>query len=467
MVFTSFTFLLFFLPTTLSLYFVTPNMKWRNGVLTLCSLIFYAWGEPIYVIVLLFSAFVDYLHGKWAASARETAHAYIPVLSCVAINLGLLSFFKYSGLLIQTVNELWDLQLTAPKVTLPIGISFYTFQTMSYVIDVAHGRVERQRSWPDFLLYVSLFPQLIAGPIVRYAEVANDLLARTHSLQKVSAGLERFTIGLFKKAFFANIAAELVARTMETPTAELTTLDAWLGAFLYSLQIYFDFSGYSDMAIGLGLIFGFTYPENFRHPYIAKTAQEFWRRWHITLGRFFRDYLYLPLGGRKRLWVRNLFVVWFLTGLWHGASWNFVIWGLYFGVFIWLEGLFLKRFLATLPAVIGHIYLLIVVITSWVFFYFEDLDRALAYLRVMFTGGQSETDGVATTLIIDYFWWLVLACIACLPTRSWVINQLLTRFDTPRLWISITAPFFMIALWVVSLSMLSTTTFNPFIYFRF
>ena len=459
--------MLFFLPPVLLLYFLVPSIRWKNSILTLSSLGFYAWGEPVYLIVLIFSAFIDYFHGRWAESMRGRPLACLPMISCVTVNLGLLGFFKYAPLLIHSLNQLLGLELIVPQIALPIGISFYTFQTMSYVIDVSRGKVKSLRSWPDFLMYVSLFPQLIAGPIVRYQEVAHDLRLRTHTLTQVAAGLERFAIGLFKKTFFANIAAELVERTMNLPVSELTMLDAWVGAILYGLQIYFDFSGYSDMAIGLGLIFGFRYPENFRHPYIAKTVQEFWRRWHITLGQFFRDYLYLPLGGRQRFWVRNLLIVWFLTGLWHGASWNFVVWGLYFGWFMLLEGLFLKQTLERLPGIIGHIYLLCVVIVGWVLFYFEDMSRASDYIQVMFTGGRETSVSVSLSILIDYFWWFIAACLACIPVRSWLTQRLLMHANKQRWIINVFAPTFTLTLWLLSLAMLSTTTFNPFIYFRF
>ena len=319
MVFASLTFLGFFLPLTLLVYFLLPRLAWRNAWMVVASLWFYAWGEPVWVVLLLISAGVDYVHALIITRYRSHPLVRLAVVSCLVINLGILGVFKYSGFLMQNINLLLGTQLPVPSFALPLGISFYTFQTISYVIDVYRGEVPAQRSFWKFLMYVGMFPQLVAGPIVRYGHIMEAIESRVASLSDISQGITRFCVGLFKKVAIANIAGELVVRYLERDLATLSTGEAWFGLSMFALQIYFDFSGYSDMAIGLGRMFGFKFNENFEHPYIARSATEFWRRWHISLGTFFRDYLYIPLGGKRRHPFRNLFIVWFLTGLWQGA----------------------------------------------------------------------------------------------------------------------------------------------------
>ncbi|MCA9637701.1 MAG: MBOAT family protein, partial [Myxococcales bacterium] len=334
MVFASLVFLYVFLPLNLLTYYGLRRESHRNLALIAASLIFYAWGEPVWVSLLILSSALDYVHALIIERWRGSGWAKAALASSIVTNLGLLGAFKYSGFLARGLNDAFGLGLSVPEFALPIGISFYTFQALSYVADVYRGEVAAQRSYLKFLLFLSLYHQLVAGPIVRYVHIAREIAERRHTLADFSGGITRFCVGLFKKVCIANVAGQLVMRTMEVDPGGLSVAEGWFGLLMFSLQIYYDFSGYSDMAIGLGMLFGFHYHENFNYPYVARSAAEFWRRWHISLGSFFRDYLYIPLGGRRRRPIRNLLIVWGLTGLWHGASWNFVLWGLYFGVLI-------------------------------------------------------------------------------------------------------------------------------------
>ena len=358
MVFADLIFLYCFLPLNLIFYYMSGNKLWRNIVLVAFSLFFYAWGEPVWIILLIFSATIDYFHGLMVEANRGNVKAKLAVASSVVVNLGLLGIFKYSGLLYETINSVFGLSLKVPTFALPIGISFYTFQTISYVIDVYRGEAAAQRSYLKFLMYVSLYPQLVAGPIVRYRDVETEINVRTETLAGISRGMSRFCVGLLKKTLIANFAGSLSAGFLGGDLNNLSVLGAWYGIALYAIQIYYDFSGYSDMAIGLANMFGFHYLENFNYPYVSRSATEFWRRWHISLGTFFREYLYIPLGGNRNMMIRNLLVTWFLTGLWHGASWNFVVWGLFWGMLILIEKLFLSRVLECVPRIFSHLYLL-------------------------------------------------------------------------------------------------------------
>ena len=340
MVFASLTFLYFFLPLNLILYYASNNANYRNLILTLFSFVFYAWGEPVWVFLLIFSATIDYLNGLFIDKYKGTVWAKLGVVSTLIFNLGILFFFKYSSFIYDNVNALLNTHFQFPRYSLPIGISFYTFQTISYVIDVYRGEVKAQRSWLKFMMFVSLYHQLVAGPIVRYSHIMHEIDKRKFRIRDISGGITRFCVGLFKKVAIANIAAELVVKYLDQPDlSSLSTGEMWFGVILFSIQIYFDFSGCSDMAIGLGRMFGFHYHENFNYPYIAKSATDFWRRWHISLGTFFKDYVYIPMGGNRKNGYFNLFVVWGLTGLWHGANWNFIFWGLFFGILIMIERL--------------------------------------------------------------------------------------------------------------------------------
>ena len=472
MIFSSLVFLYLFLPLNLLLYFALRREQHRNLVLIVFSFVFYAWGEPVWISLLLLSATVDWIHGLLIERWRGTPRTRLVVLSSLTINLGILGIFKYSGFLYEQINAVLGTHLASPEFALPIGISFYTFQTVSYVVDVYRGKLEAQRSYTKFLMFVSLYPQLVAGPIVRYADIAEQIDNRTHSLADASQGITRFCVGLFKKVCVANVAGELVAQYMNADLSALSVSEAWFGLFMFALQIYFDFSGYSDMAIGLGRIFGFHYPENFNYPYVARTATEFWRRWHMTLARFFRDYVYIPLGGKKRHPYRNLFIVWFLTGLWHGASWNFVLWGLYFGLLILLERLFLKRLLAAVPVFVSHAYLLFAVLMGWALFYFEDSARLFSYCTLLFGGTSAPlTSPELPSIIQQHLYWLVLALALCMPTYPWLRGRFLdTAFASPR-----NRPVLRLLSAVVNLALLLLPatallvgqSYNPFLYFRF
>lgn len=384
MVFSSILFLFTFLPVVLFLYYTAPH-KFRNLVLLISSLIFYAWGKPVYIVLMIFSSLVDYSHGILIDKYSENRKlCKLILLSSIVINIGLLSFFKYYDFLLNSINALIGTSFNGLGLPLPIGISFYTFQTMSYTIDVYREEVAAQKNIITFAAYVSLFPQLIAGPIVRYREVAEQLDNRIENFDIFGDGVRRIAIGLGKKVLLANNIGLLWEQIKLIPLGELPLLTAWLGIFAFSFQIYFDFSGYSDIAIGLGKMFGFTFLENFNYPYISKSITEFWRRWHISLGTWFREYVYFPLGGSRRgkaMLYRNLLIVWFLTGLWHGASWNFVFWGLYFGMIIALEKVFLLKWLNSVPDIISHIYSIILILIGWVLFAFDNLNSGICYLK--------------------------------------------------------------------------------------
>ncbi|MDX5322882.1 MAG: MBOAT family protein, partial [Exiguobacterium sp.] len=387
MLFSSTIFLFWFLPIVLILYYVSPRFL-KNTVLLVASLLFYAWGEPIYTAVMLASIVMNYAFGLLVDNNRDNKKkAKWLVAGMVAGNVLLLSVFKYTSFIIENVNAITGLELTDPKIPLPIGVSFFTFQAMSYVIDVYRKDGKVQRNPLDLALYISLFPQLVAGPIVRYQTVADEINDRKETMDDFASGIQRFVIGLAKKMLLANNAGYVADQIFSQNAGEMSMGLAWIGIIAYSLQIYFDFSGYSDMAIGLGRMFGFHFLENFNYPYISKSVSEFWRRWHISLGSWFRDYVYIPLGGnRGSAWklYRNLAIVWILTGVWHGASWTFIAWGAYYGLFIMLERAFLGAWLKALPAPLAHAFTLFVVIIGWVFFRADDFPYALSYLSAMF-----------------------------------------------------------------------------------
>ncbi len=472
MVFASLFFLYFFLPLNLILYYISKNKVYRNSLLTIFSFFFYAWGEPVWIILLFLSASLDYFNGQLVERFRGTSKAKLGVVLSVVLNLGLLAVFKYSGFIYDNLNALFGLNLKPPAFNLPIGISFYTFQTISYVIDVYRNEVKAEKSYLRFLMFVSLYHQLVAGPIVRYAHIAHEIAARKFNIKDISEGIFRFCIGLFKKVFFSNIAAAFVFKYMDnTPFNELNTGESWFGLIMFSLHIYFDFSGYSDMAIGLGKMFGFHYHENFNYPYIARSASEFWRRWHISLGTFFKDYLYIPLGGNRTHLYRNLLIVWFLTGLWHGASWNFVLWGLYFGFLIMIERLFLQNFLKKLPVFISHVYLIFAAVMGWLLFYFTNLSRMWDYLKIMFGAGLQENNYTGLWQDIQQnIFWIIAAFVLCMPVFP-KINELLKKKSQNRQIPVINYNTLQIVLGIIllliSTAFLVGNTYNPFIYFRF
>lgn len=467
MVFASLIFLFLFLPLNLILYYSSKNTSWRNWVLIIFSLAFYSWGEPIWITLMVFSALIDYINALWIEKFRGTKWAKIGIVSTLVFNLGLLITFKYDVFIVENVNALFGTSFTTPGYGLPIGISFYTFQTISYVVDVYRGEVKAQKSFPKFLMFVSLFHQLVAGPIVRYAHIADEIDNRKERLSDISKGVTRFCIGLFKKVVIANIAAELVAKYMDADIAGLSTGAAWFGLIMFAIQIYFDFSGYSDMAIGLGWMFGFHYHENFKYPYTATSITDFWRRWHISLGTFFKDYVYIPLGGNKKRVYLNLFIVWFLTGMWHGASWNFIFWGLYFFVFIAIEKAFLLDLLKKLPKFISHVYALLIIVPGWVIFYFTDTARLGDYTVKLFSFGSANAwDIQLTNDITANLYWFILALLLCMPVYQKVADTVENRLRKPAYfqWASLGLNFIFLFLCVAQLV---GKSYNPFIYFRF
>lgn len=468
MVFSSLYFLYLFLPMCLFFYFIGKNIRYRNIILILFSLLFYAWGEPIWVTLLIFSATIDYVHGIVIEKHRGKIGARLALISSLVLNLGLLGVFKYAGFITENINLLTGLALPVPHFALPIGISFYTFQTLSYTIDVYRDRVPVQHSFGNFLMFVSLFPQLVAGPIVRYSDISEEIADRTSTLEDTAYGITRFCAGLGKKVLIANTAGKLASNYLDSDLTTLSTPAAWFGLLLFSLQIYYDFSGYSDMAIGLGRIFGFHFYENFAHPYISRSATEFWRRWHISLGGFFRDYLYIPLGGNRKHQYLNLLIVWFLTGLWHGASWNFILWGLYFGLFIMIEKRFLLKILSRIPRFISHIYLLFVAVIGWAIFYFTDLSRLGNFFSALFGMTTAAPDPMLGTVILNHIFFLAAAIIGCMPIFPKISNMLTRKGKAyaPAA-VSIAQLAGCCILLVLSTIMLVGSSYNPFLYFRY
>lgn len=469
MVFSNLTFLYLFLPANLLFYHLSKNKNYRNWVLILFSLFFYAWGEPVWVFVLMFSVGVDYCNGCIIEANRGKPLAKCALLLSLFLNLSLLGLFKYSGLIVSTLNAFLPVPLPVPAFSLPIGISFYSFQALSYVVDVYRGQIPAQTRYDKLLMYVSLYPQLVAGPIVRYSDIASEIDNRHADANDFARGLTRLLCGLTKKVFFANIAGGLLKTYAQADPSTLSVAGAWTGMLLFTLQIYYDFSGYSDMAIGLGQLFGFHYLENFNYPYISRSVTEFWRRWHISLSSFFRDYVYIPLGGNRRGALRNLLVVWFLTGLWHGASWNFVLWGLYYGCFIVLERLFLGRALEKLPALFSHLYLLFVTMVGWTLFYFTDASALLAYLRVMFgLAGAPLWDIRLGIVLTNHLFWLAAAVLFCMPVVPRFQRFLARRLNSAQLaGVRVLEAAMDLGLLLLCTCLLAGQSFNPFLYFRF
>lgn len=460
-----------FLPICLLLYFILHGIKARNYLLLVMSLLFYACGEPKWIILMIVTTLIDYGAGLLVDQYRGQKLAKWALAGSVVITLSFLAVFKYLGFFNQNLNQIFGAELPTQIFNLPIGISFYTFQAITYVVDVYRGKAQVQRSYANLLLYVALFPQLIAGPIVRYTDIAAQLENREMTLPGFSKGITRFVTGLGKKVLLANIAGQIATSLIGGDLSKASVLGAWLGIFAYTFQIYFDFSGYSDMAIGLGHMFGFTYVENFNYPYISKSITEFWRRWHISLSTFFRDYVYIPLGGNRRHQLRNMFIVWALTGLWHGASWNFVLWGLYYFVFLAIEKLFLGKFLEKLPAVVGHAYALFIIVVGWVFFYFDDVSRLGQMLKLMFGfSGQAGVLPTDTVLLKNHLVFFLVAIIACIPVSK-LVKALLIRFSrkgpVQESLAGAAGILYDVALLFFSTAALVGASYNPFLYFRF
>lgn len=465
MVFSSLIFLFVFLPFVLAVYYITPR-KFRNLTLFIVDLVFYAWGEPWLIVLMLVSIMLNYTAGILIGINREKKNLskFIFILA-VILNLGLLGFFKYIGFIGETLNMVMPfLNIPILEIALPIGISFYTFQTMSYTIDVYKNTVKVQKNIITFGTYVSLFPQLIAGPIVRYEDVAEQLMHRKETLQEFTDGVKLFLIGLSKKVLLANEMGNLWDAVRESG-AQSGALGSWVGIIAYTFQIYFDFCGYSEMAMGLGKMFGFDFLKNFDYPYISKSITEFWRRWHISLGTWFREYVYIPLGGNRKGLSRqiiNIAVVWFLTGLWHGASWNFILWGLYFGVLLMIEKLFMLKVLKKAPAVIAHIYSIIIILFGWVLFYFEDLGEMGVFLSRMFGSDGFMMSGDIYTTIISYIPLLIAAAVTSTPLISKLYHRIKNK---PVLYIIDNAGC-VLALLLCTAALVSSD-YNPFLYYKF
>lgn len=468
MVFSSVLFLFYYLPIVLTLYFLAPK-KFRNLVLFLSSLFFYSWGEPKYIWIMLFSSILDFTCGKMIFKNKENnnlSKAKRWLLISIFINLGMLGFFKYSNFFLDNINNVFNLNVSLLNITLPIGISFYTFQTMSYTIDVYRNETEVQNNLLSFATYVTLFPQLIAGPIVRYKTVAKELDNRQESFTLFGEGVKRFIIGLAKKVLLANSIGLVWRDVSMMDLSSISTLTAWIGIIAFSFQIYFDFSGYSDMAFGLGKMFGFNFLENFNYPYTSKSITEFWRRWHISLGTWFREYVYIPLGGNRVstiLNVRNIFIVWLLTGIWHGASWNFLIWGLYFGVILITEKFFLTDILKKLPSIVRRIYTLILIIISWVIFSFDSFTNGLTYLKIMFNPFTNILyDGQSLYFILSNMILFIILSFAStnIPKKVWEKINLKNKYITVE-------NMMLMGIFILVIASLVDQSYNPFLYFRF
>ena len=468
MLFSSIVFLFTFLPAVVILYYLLP-VRFRNVILLLASLVFYAWGEPVYLFLMLLSILFNYFSGlDIARNLQDKRAAKRSLVFNLIINLAVLGFFKYEGFVLDTLNGILPVHISYHALPLPIGISFYTFQILSYIIDVYRGNVKVQTNLPNFALYVTMFPQLIAGPIVQYADVDEQLASREVSRTKFGEGSTYFIRGLAKKVLLANTSGMIFTEVSGLAKGNIAVMTAWLGAFAYMFQIYFDFSGYSDMAIGLGKMFGFEFNMNFNYPYVSKSITEFWRRWHISLSSWFRDYVYIPLGGNrvsKIKHIRNLLIVWFLTGLWHGAAWNFVAWGLYYGVILIIEKYLLSPVLDRLPDVVRHIYSIVLVVIGWVLFFSSSFGQAADYIRVMFgAGAHGFADRESMYLLTsNLILWLILI-FGSTPLVHFRYEHMLR---TKKWNTTIINSVVYVALFIVCIAYLVTETYNPFLYFRF
>ncbi len=475
MVFSSIVFLCIFFPAVIILYYLFP-VPLRNLFLLLASLLFYAWGEPKYIAVMLFSAIFDYCNGRlleyFETLGKKNTLGRLVLAFSVIGNLGILCFFKYTDFIITSINLLCEKNFPIMDLALPIGISFYTFQTMSYTIDVYRKNVPAQHNLISFGMYVCMFPQLIAGPIVRYSDIQNEVNERKTSFSLCAKGMQRFLLGLGKKVLLANQIGSLWDEISGLGTSDMSMALAWLGAFSYTFQIYFDFSGYSDMAIGLGEMFGFHFPENFNYPYESKSITEFWRRWHMTLSGWFREYLYIPLGGNRKGPARqifNLLIVWLLTGLWHGAGWNFILWGLYFFVLLMLEKLFLIKILNRLPAFIQHLYTLFWIVLGWVIFACDDITQLLDYIKMLAGIGVPAVNRLALYEWTTHAVFLIILAAASTCLMKKTAGKLTEKFSLKN---DNTILFWMKSTWCIlilifSMSMLVSGSYNPFLYFRF
>lgn len=463
MLFTSISFLYYFLPIVIILYFIVPK-KFKNFILFLSSIFFYFCGEPIYTFLMIGEIFIAYVGARYLEKHRKKSI----LVSLLAIHIGALGLFKYSDFTINNINQIFGSKIPLLKLALPIGISFYTFQIISYVVDVYRGKVKAQKSFLKLATYVSLFPQLIAGPIVRYETIEKELDNRTSNFENFAYGVRRFVIGLGKKVLIANMLGELC--DVFSTTNEKSVLFYWIFAISYSLQIYFDFSAYSDMAIGLGRMFGFHFLENFNYPYISKSITEFWRRWHMSLSSWFRDYVYIPLGGNRKgtiILVRNIFIVWALTGIWHGANWTFVIWGLMFGIMLIIEKLFLTKHLEKMPSILQRIYVLFTVMISFIIFNANSIVESWNNIIGLFgANGESLINASTVYYLKSYSVVLVIAIIGSTPLLKNIIEKLKTKTNANKI-INLLEPIAMTSILIIVTAYLVDNSYNPFLYFRF
>ena len=463
MLFISISFLYYFLPIVIILYFIVPK-KFKNFILFLSSIFFYFCGEPIYTFLMIGEIFIAYVGARYLEKHRKKSI----LVSLLAIHIGALGLFKYSDFTINNINQIFGSKIPLLKLALPIGISFYTFQIISYVVDVYRGKVKAQKNFLKLATYVSLFPQLIAGPIVRYETIEKELDNRTSNFENFAYGVRRFVIGLGKKVLIANMLGELC--DVFSTTNEKSILFYWIFAISYSLQIYFDFSAYSDMAIGLGRMFGFHFLENFNYPYISKSITEFWRRWHMSLSSWFRDYVYIPLGGNRKetiILVRNIFIVWALTGIWHGANWTFVIWGLMFGIMLIIEKLFLTKHLEKMPSILQRIYVLFTVMISFIIFNANSIGEAWNNIIGLFgANGESLINASTVYYLKSYLVVLVIAIIGSTPLLKNIIEKLKTKTNANKI-INLLEPIAMASILIIVTAYLVDNSYNPFLYFRF
>ncbi len=464
MVFSSLIFMFLYLTIVMTVYYLLPR-KWRNTFLMIANLVFYGYGEPIYIILMMFSITMNYAFGIWIDKRREkpSLKKLLLVIN-VILNLGMLGFFKYAGFFAETISIIPIFSnIVVPEITLPIGISFYTFQTMSYTIDVYRGECAAQKDYIAFATYVCLFPQLIAGPIVRYVDVADQLVNRRENFDQFNNGVKLFLVGLAKKVLIGNQMGAMWNAIK--PMEDAGILGSWAGIIAFTLQIYFDFSGYSDMARGLGNMFGFEFLKNFDFPYISKSITEFWRRWHMSLGTWFREYVYIPLGGNRKGKARqvlNLFVVWFLTGMWHGASWNFILWGLYFGVLLVIEKFVLLKVLKKIPAVFSHIYALFFIVVGWVIFDFVELGEMFGFFSNMFSLSNGLISADAKAYLLSYLPLMIVGILVSTPLP----RKIFLKLSSMRYGFVLETVTSIVVL-VLSVASLVSNTYNPFLYFRF
>ena len=468
MVFSSLTFLFVFLPIVLLIYYISPRPL-KNFVILLFSLIFYAWGEPKFIFLIILSILINYIGAlQIVKNSSDTEKRKFIFITLLLIDISILFFFKYYGFIISSIGSLFGIDLVIRDIPLPLGISFYTFQQISYIIDVYTKKTKVQKNLINFAAYITMFPQLIAGPIVKYNDIEGQLKNRNENLTQFSSGVHRLIIGLGKKVLLANSIGAIWSEIKVIPLNEISILTSWIGIIAFALQIYFDFSGYSDMAIGLAKMFGFEFLENFNYPYISKSVTEFWRRWHISVGTWFREYLYIPLGGNKKgnlIQIRNLFVVWFTTGLWHGASFNFIAWGIYFGVILFIEKIIFKNILNKLPSFLCHIYTLILVLIGWVIFDMNTLSSAMEYISIMFgLSNNLVVDKLSLFILSNNIVILLIGIICSTTLLPNVFKKLRCSLKKSNIFIIISM---YLIIFILSISYLVGESFNPFLYFRF